>query len=123
MVELSAAIFVLTLGLLGVAKLCQFGLDRLRWLEEQSIAVQAVQNEIETLRALPFERLAAGEHDFVSVSPSLLRLSDRYEARVLISEYPHAAQVKEVTASIIWLTENARRTERTVTTLIAEKRP
>jgi len=122
--ELTAAIFVMTVGLAGVAQLCRFGLDRMRIMEEQAIAVQAMQNEMESLRSMPFSALTDGAHSFVSTAATLERLGPLVEARVTIAPVPGvSAPLKEVTASVVWRTGNARRAERSITTLIAEKAP
>ena len=121
--EMTATLFVLTVGLFGALQLFSFGLDRMRALDESSVAMQAVQNEIEVLRAAPFASLTDGEHAFVSEAPELSRLENA-DTRVVIAPVAGvSAALKEVTATIVWISENGRRSERTLTTLLTEKAP
>ena len=122
LVELIAALFVLTVGLLGTIQVYHFGLDRIRTMREGAMASRMVQNEIETLRARPFSELDHGENArFISGNP---------DAEVLVNATPSVTirpygspnlRLKEVCVSLRWTGEHGRTLERAVTTLIADK--
>ena len=146
LLELMAALSVLTVGLLGAVQSYHFGLDKIRAMRESAIARGAVQNEIETLRALPFNQLADRENaPFASLAPDLsfrpegeipsttgispsgrndkcgiLKPLVRATPSLTIRTRPEGA-LKEVDASIRWRGDNGRWIEKRLTTLIADK--
>jgi len=124
LIELTTALFVLTVGMFGVIQMYHFGLNKMHALNETKIAVHALQNEIETLRSLPFSELRnTNEGSFVSDTPALSRLVDA-KPRVTIADYGDPSKrLKHVTVSIRWVGENGRTIQKTVTTLIADKKP
>ncbi|GMU94115.1 MAG: hypothetical protein AMXMBFR4_31730 [Candidatus Hydrogenedentota bacterium] len=121
--ELIAAVFVVSVGIFGAFQLFRFCLDRTAAINEINVAVRAVQNELETLRAAPFDQLVPGERGFISSTPELDRLA-HVAARVVISAEPeHPDSLRRVSATVTWIGENARRIEKSMTTLIGERRP
>lgn len=123
LIELSTALFILVVGLFGAFNLYHFGLAKLRTLDEAAIAERALQNEVEVLRATPFAAIAPGVRPFSMLPPELDRLH-LAETRVAIAPAPDGlAGLLHVDLSIRWITENGRRAERSVTTLIAETAP
>ena len=122
LIELVAALFVLSVGLLGTVQVYHFGLDKIRAVRENAIATRAVQNEVETLRALPYSRLSDRENaPFLSSTPDLDRLVNATPAVAVRPCADPALRVKEVTVSLRWTGDNARTMKRAVTTLIADK--
>jgi len=123
LLEMTAALFILVVGLFGAFNLYYVGLSKLRTLDEAAIAQQALQNELETLRSTPFASLAVGERPFVNIAPECAQLH-LAETKVTISPGPDGiAGLKRADLSIRWITENGRRAERSVTTLIGETTP
>ena len=91
-------------------------------MREAAIARGAVQNEIETLRVLPFSQLADRENaPFASAGPELKALV-RATPSVTIRTRPEDG-LKEVDASVRWRGDNGRWIEKRLTTLIADKEP
>ena len=122
LLELTTALFVLTLGLFGAVQMFQLGLAKMRVVNEAGIAVRAVQNEIETLRSLPFSELGDVQSGpFISETPETANLVNA-STSVSIRDYgePETA-LKEVTVRIVWAGEHGRTIKKVQTTLIADK--
>jgi len=115
---------VLTVGMFGVIQMYHFGLDKMHALNETTVAFQALQNEIETLRSAPFSELRNTDKGrFVSKTPALSRLAN-VKSTVTITDYSDSPRrLKRITARITWTGENGRTIQKTVTTLIADKKP
>lgn len=121
LLELLAALFILTVGLFGVIQMHHVGLGKLRVLNESIVASHAVQNEIEHLRALPFAALQNVQNGpFHSKSPEPARLVNAKPA-VTIEDFRGTPRLKKVTASLAWTGEYGRTIRKSVTTLIADK--
>ncbi|MCC6793515.1 MAG: hypothetical protein IT366_00235 [Candidatus Hydrogenedentes bacterium] len=121
LIEITTALFVLIVGLFGVFQLFHFGIGKMRVIDESSIAQQAVQNELEVLRALPFTQLQDGERDFVTQDPALQSLVQATGAINVTSA--ENSGLKRVDIALRWVTQNGRVAERSVTTLIGDKGP
>jgi prepilin-type N-terminal cleavage/methylation domain-containing protein len=120
--ELVVALAVMSIGLGGALTMITYGMSKLIAVDEYAIAHTAVQNEIETLRAGPFDDLIIGEHiTFRSTTAQLERLPDA-QPRVVVRD-TDTAGLKEITVSVAWRGDNGRRIERSVTTLLADRRP
>lgn len=118
LVELTCAVFVLTVGVFGVIQMFYFGLNKVRALSDAEVAVRAIQNEVEVLRALPFPELGSGTVGFRSETPETERFVNvKLEVRIEDT----GAALKKVTVSIAWAGDNGRRVEKSVTTLIADR--
>jgi Tfp pilus assembly protein PilV len=122
LIELMAAFFVLTLGLLGSVQTFHFGTDKLKATRDAAIAERAVQNQVEALRAMPFAELkdcenapfnAASEPDFGRLVKATPTLTIRSNAAGL--------RMKKVAVAVQWVGENGRKLERKAATLIADK--
>jgi Tfp pilus assembly protein PilV len=122
LIELVAALFVITIGLFGVIEMYHFGINKIHALNEYKIAMRAVQNEIETLRALPFSELRnTDDGEFRSDTPEVATLVNATPA-VTITDYAEGEkQLKHVEVSVKWTGEHGRTIEKRVTTLIADK--
>lgn len=119
LLELTAAIFVMSVGLFGVVQMFNVGIDKMRYIEEKDLAVRAVQNEIETLRALPRAALAIGEdRPFVSRTPEMERLVDARGSVTVRNRTDAPEALLEVTVRVSWLGEKGRRIEKSATTLL-----
>lgn len=121
LLELTTAIFILSLGVLGAITMFHYGLDKTRAVHESELAFRALANEIETLRVAPFNELEPG-HDlpFRSSGPETDRLH-LAEKTVAIAPVPGTPGLAEVTARIRWVGDNGRVIEKSLTTLIADK--
>lgn len=120
LLEMATALFVIMVGLFGAIHLYQVGLAKARALDETQSALGAIQNEIETLRALPFDRIETGDA-FRSASPELERLMNA-RPTVKVRDYPGSeGRLKEVTVGVRWSGEHGRTIDKSVTTLIADK--
>ena len=122
LIELIAALFVLTVGMFGVIQMYHFGLDKMRALNEYAIAMRAIQNEVETLRSVPFSQLDNTDSgQFRSETPELAMLVNATPT-VSITDYDGGRKrLKQVTVSLRWTGEHGRTIEKKVTTLIADK--
>lgn len=120
LLELSAALFVMTVGVSGMMYGFYTGLEKTRAIQETTIAVRAIQNEVEFLRAVPFEALEAGDRDgFLSQTPESARLVNA-ERRVSVrNAHELGPALKEVTVTLAWTGEHGRRISKSLTTLFA----
>jgi Tfp pilus assembly protein PilV len=119
--ELCAAIFVLSVGLLGAFQVFRICLDQTKVMNESAIAMRAIQNEVETLRALPFQELSPGTVPFRSDASELTKLV-RASATVNVSAAEGLSDaLRQVDVSVSWASASARTVKRSVTTLIARK--
>ena len=121
LIELTAALFILTVGILGVIQMFHYGIAKMHAVNENAIVVRALQNEIETLRSLPFDELIeVRDAPFRSVTPELGKLVNT-RALVTIETEPDNARLQRVTASVAWSGEHGRTIRKSLTTLIADK--
>jgi prepilin-type N-terminal cleavage/methylation domain-containing protein len=121
LIELTTALFVLTVGLMGTIQMYHFGMDKMRTMRESAIAVRTIQNEVETLRAMPFAQLTDRENaPFVSAPDGLDSLVHATPSLAIRRHPDPALFLKEVTVSLRWSGDNGRTMKRAVTTLIAD---
>ncbi len=122
MLELTLALFILTVGVFGTIQMFHFGIAKMYAVNEANLAMRAIQNEMETLRSLPFSELGNVEDGpFVSDSGEAAKLMNA-EPRVAIRDHGDPAlRLKEVTVRMAWTGEHGRRIEKHVSTLIADK--
>lgn len=122
LIEMTCALFIFSIGMLGVIHMFHVCMDKTRALDEYLIAMRAIENEVETLRALPFDKLDNLNGAFASESPSLKKLV-KAETTTLIEipgEFPK--DLRQVTVTIRWIGDVGRTIEKHVTTLIARNR-
>ena len=91
-------------------------------LSEANLAMRAIQNEVETLRAAPFTALENVENGpFRSGSAGADRLVNA-QRQVTIRDYGDGSLgLKEVTVYLAWTGEHGRTIRKSVTTLIGDK--
>jgi len=119
LIELTCAISVISVGLFGIIHIYLRGIDKMHAINEYETALCALNNELETLRTLPWEALEPGEGlSFHSETPGVERLH-LAEARTFITLAENNAELKQVTVRIRWVGEYGRRIEKELTTLIA----
>lgn len=120
LLELTAALFIVSIGLFGVVQTFYFGMDKMRTVQEYAIAMRAIENELETLRAQPFVSLReTSEAPFLSVTPELNQLFKPWASVRIRERSGEGGMLWEVTVRIVWLADRGRRVEKRVTTLIA----
>ena len=122
LIELTAAVFIITTALFGVVVTYNAGIDKLRALNESRTALRAANNEIETLRAMPewpFDTANEADYSpFVSRTPGLDELVN---ATPRVTLRPRDRGLTEVTAEVRWTGEHGRTMAKSLTTLIARK--
>lgn len=120
--ELTVAIVIVTTGLFGVIQMYRFGMDITRTLRDSAVALEAVENELEALRARPFQALENAEDaPFVTETPTVGSL---FGARgtVTIRDYGEGSlRLKSVTATLSWISLHGRGMTQSVTTLVADQ--
>jgi Tfp pilus assembly protein PilV len=120
LIELTCAVFLLTLGIFGALTLHLRAMDGTRGLQQQAVALDAVRNEIETLRAADFASLSPGvEQPFRTADSLTSRLFDG-RGTVAISATP-VPDLVEVSAEVLWKADTGRRARVTLSTRIARK--
>ena len=120
LVELIVALGITAMGLFSAIQLYFFSLDRVRTLNEVTVARSLLQNELERLRAAPFEALPTVEA--LPFSEGAFAESGLREAMgaLTIRPYPGLERgLKEVRAEISWRSRGGRRIQRAMTTLLA----
>lgn len=122
MLEVIVALTILTGAVFATIGLYTAGLNKLRATGETAIALEALQNELETLRTLPFGELATGEQlPFRSVTPGLDRLVGAAGAVDILETDTDG--LRQVTVRVRWRGEHGRSIEKSATTLVADKGP
>ncbi len=120
LLELTCAMFVISVGLFGVIHIYMRGMEKMNAINEYETALCALNNEMETLRAKSWEMLEPGEGlPFLSETPGMERLY-LAEAQTCITAENESAALKRVTVRIRWIGEHGRRIEKKLTTLIAQ---
>lgn len=118
MMELTCAFAVLTVGVFGALQLQMRALDATRMLRDDALAATALANEIETLRALPFDALSPGVALPFRSGDAVLGRLHAAEGRVDIAE-TDLAGLRDVRVEVVWSAETGRRAHRSATTRIA----
>jgi len=119
--ELTAALFVFTVGLMAAFQTFHFTLSRMRVIKEDSIAMRAIQNEIEMLRGREFNALEIGVADFTADSAGLEQLKD---ARATANVRPYdtgPSGLMQVDIVVRWTGDQGRAIEKSATTLIGDR--
>jgi len=122
LVETTCALFVATAGIFGVMQMHTTAISKTKAIAEYGIATEALNNELETRKALPFDALEPGsDQPFISDTP---RLEHLHSARttVDIRPVPDNNNLKEIRARIQWRGEHGRNIEKSFVTLISNKK-
>ncbi len=122
LVELVTALFIVSFGIFSVLTMYHVGMTNARAIREHDWVMNALQNELEGLRATPFAELPpVWDGEFRATAPDLAELVN---ARTHLTMAPHLegrADLLEVTVSIRWSGEHGRTIEKSLVTLLAEK--
>ena len=121
LVELTCAIFIITVGVFGALQMYSLAISKTRSVNEYGLAGRVLTNEIETLRAAPFDSLTNGPAPFRSKTPELSRLV-RAETAAKIADCPEVPNLKVVQVKVRWKGEQGRWIEKRLETMIAKKR-
>lgn len=117
LLEVAFALFIVSIALLAVIQLYQFGMDRTRDANETALVMAAIQNEIELLRTLTSDELTARNGEsFHRISGALDRLPMATQVTCNAAGVPG---LYEVTAAATYSTRSARIVEKSITTWIA----
>lgn len=123
LIEATAMVFVLTFGAMGAIQMHMTAIEKTRALQEYGAADEVLQNEVEALRARPFEDLRAGSAQALySATPALVRLADVQATVDIVDQSGDTPGLKQVSVKVRWIGEHGRPIERSVETLIARKR-
>jgi hypothetical protein len=119
LLEITCTLFVLTAGLFSAITVFHRQHDHARTLMEKTIALDAAANEIELLRAAPFDSYGEGNLPPRGAHPALDRLHNA-ELRLHVRATDMPA-LREVTAHMRWTGAGGRTIEAALTTLIADR--
>ena len=121
-VELVTALFIVSFGIFSVLTMYHVGMTNARAIREHDWVMNALQNELEGLRATSFAELTpVWDGEVRATAPDLAELVN---ARTHLTMAPHLegrADLLEVTVSIRWSGEHGRTIEKSLVTLLAEK--
>jgi len=118
LLELTCALFVITVAGFGAIQLYSIGLDKMAEMRENDVALEALRNEIELIHAQPFSALADGMAPAVA-APTLESLH-KPALSVAVAD-GGVPGLKEVTVTLRWQSRHGRWIGRSLTTLIADK--
>lgn len=121
LLEMSCALFIVTMGLFGVIQMYMTGISNMKTLSEKQVAMRAAENEIETLRALPFAELVPGAALPLRAATAGTEKLHNLSGTVDIAAPDGAPDLREVHVCIEWTGEHGRRIRQELTTLIADK--
>lgn len=116
LLELTCAIFVVTVAGFGSIQLYSVGMDKIVMMREYDVATAELRNEVERLRAMPFETIADG----MAVSAPSTALATLYEPILAIKASERSPGLKAVEVSLAWKSRGGRTITRKLDTLIAD---
>lgn len=118
LLELTCALFVITVAGFGAIQLYTLGLDKIAEMREFDVASEVLRNEIEVLRARPFASLEDG----MALQSSTPAMESLHRPEMKVAVAPGAVPgLKEVTVSLHWQSRHGRFIERSLATRIAAK--
>jgi type II secretory pathway pseudopilin PulG len=122
LIELVAALFVISVGAMGVVQSYVVGMDKARIINEYDIATRILTNELEHLRAQPFATLEeTAQRPFQTQTPELSRLVNAEGTNTIALPYPNLPDLKQVTVRLRWTGEHGRTITKQFTTFLARK--
>lgn len=120
LLELSCALFLVTLGVFGALTLHAQAMSGTRGLHQTAVAFDALRNELETLRATNFDALKLGTAQAFRSDLALLERLVDGAGSVDIEATP-LPDLVQVTARVAWTGDTGRRIEQRLTTRIARR--
>jgi hypothetical protein len=118
LLELVTALLIVTIGLFGVIQMYQVGIGRIQEAQRMALAVRLIDNEIETLRSMPFGALQDGEDMPWVTGADIIGLHDA-AGGVDVAAFAGDDRLKQVSVRLAWR-EGARTVRREVVTVIGE---
>jgi len=123
LVELTAALFIFSTALLGTFQLYHVGLNKIKVIGESRQAMQAVLNQAELIRSMPFSELTERQDaPFVGTVDDLDTLFQAKPALTIRNHPDPELKLKEVDVSVSWTGEHGRTITKTITTLVGDNR-
>ncbi len=123
LLETTTTFFVLCFGVLAVLQMHLSAMDKARTVQEYAVADEVLFNEVEFLRAQPFDMLSNGDSlPLRSLTPMLESLPGAQGVVRIEDAGSGTLGLKRLVARVQWNGENGRRIERSVETLLARKR-
>ena len=113
LVELIAALFVLSAGIFGTITLYHAGMDRMRAQQQEQMAMSVLQYEMESVRTMDAADLDAWSND--ETAPPGLELLENAEIERRVSA--RNGDLYEIQAVLRWRGVGGRLMERSLTTL------
>ena len=121
LLEVLCALTLITAGVFASMQVFHQSADHTLALAQEQRALRIMENEIERLRATPFDQMPLGEErPLLSAMDELAPLPNAVGA-VRIAAHAELAGLREVTVKVTWSGTNARRITRSLTTLLAEE--
>lgn len=116
LLELITALVIVSIGLLGVVQMYQIGIAKIRETQRRAIAMRAIDNEIETIRAVPHHELVTGTNLPWRSDVTPLEILNEPSATLDIKPSTRPSLL-ELTVRLQWR-ERARTVTREVVTLL-----
>jgi hypothetical protein len=116
LLELTCAIFVVTVAGFGSIQLYSIGMDKIVMMQEYDVATVQLRNEVERLRSLPFDALVDG----MAGAPPSATLETLHDPVLAIKTSERAPGLREVVVTLTWQSRGGRAITRELTTLIAD---
>lgn len=122
LLEVSCALFIVTVGLFGVLQMYTSALNHTRYLLESDLAQNILENEVETLHGAGFDALNVGTTSaFHTESEALRRLHDAH-TRVTVAPTAGAERfAKTITLTVTWTGRTGRTITRSISTIVADR--
>lgn len=116
LLELTCAIFVVTVAGFGSIQLYSVGMDKIIMMREYDVATSELRNEVERLRSLSFDSVSDG----MAVSPPSAAMATLSEPLLTVAATERSPGLKAVEVSLAWKSRGGRTITRKLMTLIAD---
>ena len=121
LIELVSAMAVLGIGVFAIVTSFHYGLEKVRAMQEMHTAQTVAQNQLECLRATPFEKLKEVEHDPMPATPALEKLLKvQMERSVRVYGDPKLG-LRDVEVRVTWVGDGGRTMQVSARTLLGDK--
>lgn len=117
MVETITAFAVATTAIFGALEVHVRVMDQVRQMHQEVLAWQAIENEMETLKASAFSAFTPGEAQPFLTEPDLSLLPDAHP-EVIIRDTGVPGLI-DLEVRMVWTTDHGRRVERSLATRLA----
>ncbi len=122
LMELVTAMGLLGMGMFTVVTSFHYGLEKVRAMQEMHTAQTVAQNQLERLRAAPFDELKETENAVMPASPALeMLVKARTEKSVRVYGEPKLG-LREVEVRVTWVGDRGRVMHASALTLVGDRR-